>query len=92
MRHTCSVAEVADHFIDYVNRVADHGEYFVLMRDTEPVAELRPAPAMRRLEELPALLESIPRLSDDEAASFGEDLAASRSDLDNAQLHDPWQS
>ena len=63
MERNPSVDEVAEHFTEYLNRVADHGEHFVLTRETEPVAELRPVPRPRRLAEMPALLRAFPPLS-----------------------------
>ncbi len=92
MERNPSVDEVAEHFTEYLNRVADHGEHFVLTRATEPVAELRPVPRTRRLSELPALLRALPPLSPPEAVSFGEDLAAAAADLGTAELRDPWPS
>lgn len=92
MERNPSVDEVAEHFTDYLNRVADHGEHFVLTRETEPVAELRPVPRTRHLAELPALLRALPPLSPPEAVSFGEDLAAAASELGKAEPSDPWQS
>ena len=92
MERNPSVDEVAEHFPEYLNRVADHGEHFVLTRETEPVAELRPVSRPRRLAELPALLRALPPLSPAEAVSFGEDLAAAAADLGKTELRDPWPS
>jgi antitoxin (DNA-binding transcriptional repressor) of toxin-antitoxin stability system len=87
-----SVTEVARNFSEYINRVAFHGESFLLLRGKRPVAELRPAPAGKRLGELPELLASLPRLSESEAAALAEDLAEARSELSRAPLRDPWDS
>jgi antitoxin (DNA-binding transcriptional repressor) of toxin-antitoxin stability system len=57
---TRSVTEVARHFADYINRVIDRGERFVLVRGNKPVAELGPLPVRKRLVELPDLLASLP--------------------------------
>lgn len=92
MSQTLSVTEVARHFTEYLNRVAYRGECFVLMRGNKPIAELRPLPAGKRLAELPALLASLPHLSETEAAQFAADLTGAREVLARAEVHDPWRS
>jgi antitoxin (DNA-binding transcriptional repressor) of toxin-antitoxin stability system len=92
MSPTSSVTEVARHFAEYINRVAYRGECFVLMRGNKPIAELRPVPVGKRLEELPALLSSLPHLSPTEAAQFADDLTVARETLARAEVHDPWRS
>jgi antitoxin (DNA-binding transcriptional repressor) of toxin-antitoxin stability system len=92
MYGTRSVTEVARHFADYINRVVYRGERFVLMRGNKPVAELGPVPAGKRVAELPDLIASLPRLSEDEAAEFAEDLVSARSMLSATDVRDPWAS
>lgn len=92
MRFTTSVTEVARNFADYINRVAFHGERFILVRGRRAVAELRPVPAGKRLGELPGLLASLPRLGEADAAALADDLAVARGELEGAPLHDPWES
>ena len=92
MSQTLSVTEVARHFTEYLNRVAYRGECFVLMRGNKPIAELRPLPAGKRLTDLPALVASLPHLSEAEAAQFAADLTAARGGLARAEVHDPWRS
>ncbi len=87
-----TVTEVARNFAGYVNRVAFGGESFVLMRGKKPVAELRPVPAGRRLEELPGMLDALPRLSEEEAAELAGDLDRAREELGSMPLRDPWAS
>ena len=92
MRFNPSVTEVARHFADYINRVAFRGEHFILMRGKRAVAELRPVPAGKRLDELPALLASLPHLSLENAASFATDLDEARAALSREPLRDVWAS
>lgn len=92
MRRTLSVTELARNFAKYINRVAFCGERFVLTRGKRPVAELGPVPEGKRLGELPDLLASLPRLGDDEAKKFVEDLASARSELEVLRPRDPWRS
>ena len=87
-----NVTEVARNFAEYVNRVAFGGESFVLMRGKKPVAELRPVPAGKRLEELPGMLDFLPRLSEEEAAELAGDLDRAREELGDVPLRDPWAS
>jgi antitoxin (DNA-binding transcriptional repressor) of toxin-antitoxin stability system len=93
MRVRATVTEVFRNFSDYINRVSYRGESFILTRGGKAVAELSPAePAGRRLAELPDLLESLPRLGEEEAARFGEDLERARRDAGFAPATDPWAS
>jgi prevent-host-death family protein len=88
-----TVTEVLRNFSDYINRVAYRGERFVLTRGGRPVAELIPArTAGRRLAELPSVLASLPRLGNEEAASFEEDLTRARSEFGGTLPVDPWAS
>ena len=84
MAQTLSVTEVARHFAEYINRVSNRGECFVLVRGNKPVAELRPLQVGKRLAELPALLASLPHLSSAEATQLAGDLTAARQVLARA--------
>lgn len=92
MRSRTSVTDVARNFAEYINRVAYRGEHFMLMRGGRPVAELRPVPAGRKVRELPELLAGLPHLTEEEAASFSEDLTQAREELSRAPIRDPWES
>ena len=92
MKLTATVTDVLRNFSDYINRVAYRGERFVLIRGGKPVAELSPVPTGTRLGDLPSLIESLPRLSGEEARAFGEDLDRVRTELGPAGGGDPWAS
>lgn len=92
LRISESVTTVARHFAEYINRVAFRGERFVLMRGNKPVAELSPVPVGMRVRDLPALLASLPRLSEEDATAFEADLAVSRAELVEAEVVDRWES
>ena len=92
MQKTASVTDVARNFSDYLNRVSHRGEHFILTRGGKAVAELRPVPAGRKLSELPAILASLPRLGEEDAAAFGADIDAAREELAQAPDRDPWES
>ena len=92
MKPSISVTDAQRNFADYINRVVYRGEHFLLVRGGKPVAELSPVPSGLRLTELPALLDSLPRLGEEEAEAFGHDLEQSRSELAGVQLRDPWGS
>jgi prevent-host-death family protein len=85
-----SIQEVGEHFEEYVHRVEDQGASVFLTRGGQPVAELRPIPKMKRLRELPEILASLPRLSEDEAASFAADLDTARAEIAGSPLN-PWE-
>ncbi|MGH7573192.1 MAG: type II toxin-antitoxin system Phd/YefM family antitoxin [Gemmatimonadota bacterium] len=87
-----TVTDVARRFADYINRVAFEGERFVLTRGNKPVAELGPVARGRTLGELASLLETLPRLTDEEAKSFREDLEQARAELSGEELDERWGS
>ena len=92
MSQPLPVTEVARHFAEYVNRVADRGESFVLLRGDKPIAELRPVSTGKKLAELPALCAALPPLSSLEAARLAEDLVVAREELARTEVRDPWGS
>ena len=87
-----SIADAALDLASYVDQVAERGEHFVLTRDHHRLAELRPLPKPLHLAELPSLLATLPHLSEQEAKSFADDLAAGRAELSVSKLSDPWPS
>lgn len=87
-----TVTEVLRNFSEYINRVAYRGERFVLLRGGRPVAELTPLPSGTRLGDLPDLLESLPRLSPEEAEAFAGDLDRARDQLLEHEPRSPWES
>lgn len=87
-----SVTDVAEHFDEYLHRVEEDGESFVLVREGHPIAELRPIREVRHLSELPGLLASLPRLSEEDAAGFAADLEAARAEVALDAPRDPWGS
>lgn len=92
MTHRASVTDVVRNFADYINRVAYRGERFTLTRADKPVAELGPAPAGKRLGELPAILAGLPHLSLAEAEAFADELTTARAQLAHVAVRDPWES
>ncbi len=93
MKITASVTDVLRNFSDYINRVAYRGDRFVLTRGGKDVAELTPvAPAGSRLADLPEVLRSLPRLGDDDAAQFADDLERIRNEANRELPKDPWDS
>jgi antitoxin (DNA-binding transcriptional repressor) of toxin-antitoxin stability system len=89
---TASVTEVARNFAEYVNRVAYRGERFTLMRGGKPVAELAPVPKGVLIEDLPAIFASLPKLTDEEWASFAADIEEGRPRASDDDFRDPWAS
>jgi antitoxin (DNA-binding transcriptional repressor) of toxin-antitoxin stability system len=87
-----TVTDVLRNFADYINRVAYRGERFVLLRGGKAVAELSPVPSGTRLGDLPALLASLPGLSEDEAEAYAEDLVMARAELNDVPSRDRWES
>lgn len=93
MRSHPSVNEVARNFSEYIDRVVDRGERFLVMKDRKPVAELRPVEIEGlRLRDLPRLLASLPHLEPEDVDDFESDLAKARSEPGEAPPRDPWGS
>jgi antitoxin (DNA-binding transcriptional repressor) of toxin-antitoxin stability system len=85
-----SVTEVARHFADYINRVAFHGERFVLLRGKRAVAELRPVARTLAASELSRVVAEWPHLDPRDAAAFEADIQRARSELAAVPPRDPW--
>lgn len=87
-----SITDLVRNFSDYINRVFYRRERFVVLKGNRPVAELRPVPEARTLGDLLDMLDQIPRLSEEEASSFSDDLADVRAEFNDNTLRDPWGS
>lgn len=92
MASEVSVTEFARNLSDFINRVAYRGERFIIVRSSRAVGELTPVPSARRLGDLPAVLEGLPHLTDDDADNFARDVAKARSELAGEPIVDPWAS
>jgi hypothetical protein len=88
MQRFASVGEIARDFEAYVNRVALHGEHFLLMRGRRAVAELRPVMPAVRLRDLPGLLASLPSLGPEGITAFEDDLAIAREQMRDLPKND----
>lgn len=55
------------------------------------MAEPAPVPRGLRVEDLPALLASLPRMSEEEWASFAADIEEARPRAAD-EVRDPWES
>lgn len=89
---TVTVAELARHLTGYIDRVANGGESFILVRGKTQVAELRPPPAPRPAATLKDVLDSLPRLTPEEAAAFADDLEAVQREANRDMPADPSES
>jgi prevent-host-death family protein len=73
-----SATEAVRRFSEIINNVRYRGEQYTVVRGGQPVATIAPvagpAPA-RRLGELPALVQALPRLAPDDT-SFTDDVLA----------------
>lgn len=89
-----TVTEAVRNFSDYISRVAYRHESFVLYKGKKPMAELRPIPVESKstLKDLPDIFRKIPRLTEEEAKAFADDIEAARRALPRGGLRDPWAS
>ncbi|MBL8029596.1 MAG: hypothetical protein JNL74_24485, partial [Fibrobacteres bacterium] len=90
--HVLTVTEAARHFSDYINRVTYRNDTFILKKGTRSVAEIRPIPMGRRIGDLPAILNALPKLTSKEAKSLSNDIDKARAELNKQSLRDPWES
>jgi len=81
-------AEMAANFSEYIDRVANCGERFILTRGNKPIAEIRPLQAGQKLSELFA---SLPHLSPEDAEAFGRDIDEAREEMNKIPIRDPWE-
>jgi hypothetical protein len=75
-KQSISATEMVRHFSHYINHVTAQRESILLCRRKKAIAELRPVPMVRRLGDLPGLIASLPRLSQQEADDFLRDVRA----------------
>jgi antitoxin (DNA-binding transcriptional repressor) of toxin-antitoxin stability system len=87
-----TVTEFARSLADTLNRVLYRRERYTLLRGGKPIAEVIPVPEGRRLGDLPAILEALPRLSEADAEAFERDVDQARAELAGVSLADPWAS
>ena len=92
MTITLSVTELSNHLSDYLDRVIDRHEHFIVLRNNQAVAELRPIQPKNRLSDLPALLDSLQHLTPEEAEAFARDMYEVQSNQPPEQLRNPWDS
>lgn len=87
-----TVTEAVRNFSEILGRVRFKGERFVLLKGGRPVAELGPTDAAPvRLEELPAILESLPHLDPEDADRFARELESARAAV-GPMPGPPWES
>lgn len=67
------------------------GEPVIVVENSRPVAEIRPLPKTRTVEELIAAFERLPHLTPEEAEAFGRDIDEAREAADKIPVRDPWE-
>lgn len=73
-----SATEAARNLADILNRAKYRGESFLIERNGEPVAEIRPAKPETTVADFLDFLRTAPPLDDEFASDMDEVLAASR--------------
>jgi antitoxin (DNA-binding transcriptional repressor) of toxin-antitoxin stability system len=86
-----TVTELARGLSEFINRAAYRGETFVVVRGRKAVAQITPAPAGARTEDLLSILASLPPLDADDVDAFSHDLGEARKSM-NEPVNDPWGS
>ena len=92
MKTPISVTEAVRNFADFINRVVYRGEDFVLERGGRPVARLIPVPRAGRLGDLPILLDTVPKLSAEDAETLVADMENARCELPPLPPEGSWAS
>jgi antitoxin (DNA-binding transcriptional repressor) of toxin-antitoxin stability system len=66
-------------------------EPVIVVENSRPVAEIRPLPKTRTVEDLIAAFERLPHLTPEEAEAFGRDIDEAREAADRIPVRDPWE-
>lgn len=91
MSHEITTQDALDRFAELLHRVVHDGDAFVLFQDGQPIAELSPVGRSLRIGDLPAVLESLPRLAPEDLDAFASDLEAIRATNQPEPVPPPWQ-
>ncbi|HYH81391.1 MAG TPA: hypothetical protein VEX86_16425 [Longimicrobium sp.] len=87
-----SLIDITRDPAEFLARVENDGEHFVIMQGDVALAELRPVAARCvRLSEMAEMLASLPRLEAGDAEAFAREVEAARRELDAIPLDDPWR-
>jgi antitoxin (DNA-binding transcriptional repressor) of toxin-antitoxin stability system len=93
MTYEIAVDEAATRLPELVDKATLQGDTIVLLRQGEPVAELKGVKKKQlRLCDLPRLLREGPHLSPEDAEEFARDLEQMRAEMASAPQRDPWES
>lgn len=87
-----SLSEFHRHLSRLIRRVADRSEHLILSRSGRPVAEVRPVPEGRSLQQAFELLNRLPKFNEEEAQDFARDIEQGRRSLGEDQIRDVWDS
>ncbi len=66
-------------------------EPVIVLENSQPVAEIRPLPKTRTVEELISVFERLPHLTPEEAEAFGRDIDEARAAADKIPERNPWE-
>src|SRR5438128_1643263 len=88
---TISATELRRHLAEYLDRIASHGESFLIEQGERPVAELRPTPRGARGADFLARYPSLPHLAPEEADAMAQDLEEARRELAQTLASSPWE-
>jgi antitoxin (DNA-binding transcriptional repressor) of toxin-antitoxin stability system len=88
MALTISFSELPTTVREQLNRT---DEPVIVLENSRPVAEIRPLPKTRTVEELIAAFERLPHLTPEEAEAFGRDIDEAREAANKIPERDPWE-
>ncbi len=92
MTRTMSIDEFPLAAREHLGRIASDGETIIVVQNERPVVEIRPLPQPVLVRDLIAVMESLPRLSLEEAEAFSADIEQARREMNAIPLRDPWES
>jgi antitoxin (DNA-binding transcriptional repressor) of toxin-antitoxin stability system len=90
MSKTISFTELERNLAEYLDRVSSNGESFVVQREGQAVAELRPTPRGVRGADFIARFPGLPHLTPAEADDFARDIESARSELGQVPQRSCW--
>jgi prevent-host-death family protein len=86
-----TVTDAARKLPDVVDRVANKGEQFLLIKGKKPVARIMPIVTSKKLRELPDIVARLPKMSGEDLSAFEQDVIKARQLEQMEGLRNPWE-
>ena len=92
MEHILTQSDLGLHLAEYLRRVSQEHERFVVVENGKRIAEINPVREAPMLKDLPRIMANVPHLDPDDAEQFAKDLEEIRRTMNGEKLQKPWES